>query len=66
MKERIKELIEKILSFKFLMFVIASVFRIKGFIGNTEWLTITMTVICGHIGMKGVHTVMDKRGECGD
>ncbi len=66
MKERLRELIEKVLSFKFLMFAITSIFRIKGYIGNPEWITVTMTVICGHIGMKGVHTVMDKKGECGD
>lgn len=62
MKERIKELFEKVLSFKFLMFVIVTVLKVHNYIGNMEWLTVTMAVICGHIAMKGVHTVVESKG----
>ena len=44
---RARKLIEKMLSFKFLIFVIATVLKCFGVIGGTEWLTITMAVLAG-------------------
>ena len=56
---RFKRLIEKLLSFKFVMFVIATILRIFGFIGNGEWLTIAIFVIGGHVGMKTFYKVRE-------
>lgn len=44
---RARKLIEKILSFKFLIFVIATVLKCFCVIGGAEWLTITMAVLAG-------------------
>ena len=44
---RARKLIEKMLSFKFLIFVIATVLKCFGVIGGAEWLTITMAVLAG-------------------
>ena len=58
-KFRLKRLIEKLLSFKFAMFVITTVLRIFGCIGNAEWLTIAIFVIGGHMGMKTFYRIKD-------
>ena len=44
---RARKLIEKMLSFKFLIFVIATVLKCFAVIGGAEWLTITMAVLAG-------------------
>ena len=44
---RARKLIEKMLSFKFLIFVISTVLKCFGVIGGAEWLTITMAVLAG-------------------
>lgn len=70
LKKRFTELIEKLLSFKFVMFSITTVLRILNYVGNTEWLAVTLAVITGHVGMKGLHSVIDSKdiedpAECG-
>ena len=44
---RLRRLIEKLLSVKFLIFIIATVLKCFGVIGGAEWLTVTMAVIAG-------------------
>ena len=44
---RFQRLVEKMLSIKFVIFIVATVLRCCGVIGNTEWLTIALTVIAG-------------------
>ncbi|MBR4791766.1 MAG: hypothetical protein IK024_12815 [Treponema sp.] len=44
---RAERLIEKLLSVKFVIFVIATVLKCFGVIGGAEWLTVTMAVIAG-------------------
>ena len=44
---RFQKLIEKLLSVKFVIFVIATVLKCFGVIGGAEWLTVTMAVIAG-------------------
>ena len=44
---RFQRLIEKLLSVKFVIFVIATVLKCFGVIGGAEWLTVTMAVIAG-------------------
>ena len=56
---RLKRLVEKLLSFKFVIFSISTFLRIFGFIGNGEWLTIALFVIGGHVGMKTFYKVRE-------
>ena len=44
---RFQRLVEKMLSIKFMIFIVATVLRCFGVIGNAEWLTIALTVIAG-------------------
>lgn len=44
---RFQRLIEKMLSIKFVIFIVATVLRCCGVIGNAEWLTVALTVIAG-------------------
>ena len=44
---RFQRLVEKMLSIKFVIFIVATVLRCVGVIGNAEWLTIALTVIAG-------------------
>lgn len=44
---RFQRLVEKMLSIKFVIFIVATVLRCFGVIGNAEWLTIALTVIAG-------------------
>lgn len=44
---RAERLVEKMLSIKFLIFVVATVLKCFSVIGNGEWLTIAITVIAG-------------------
>ncbi len=44
---RFQRLVEKMLSIKFVIFIVATVLRCLGVIGNAEWLTIALTVITG-------------------
>ncbi len=44
---RAQKLVEKLLSVKFVIFVIATILRCFGFIGNAEWLTVALAVIAG-------------------
>ena len=44
---RFQRLVEKMLSVKFVIFIVATVLRCCGVIGNAEWLTIALTVIAG-------------------
>ena len=56
---RLKRLVEKLLSFKFVIFVISTFLRVFGFIGNGEWLTIAIFVIGGHVGMKTFYRIRE-------
>ena len=44
---RFQRLVEKLLSVKFVIFVIATVLKCFGVISGAEWLTVTMAVIAG-------------------
>lgn len=44
---RFQRLVEKMLSIKFVIFIVATVLRCCGVIGNAEWLTVALTVIAG-------------------
>ena len=44
---RFQRLIEKLLSVKFVIFIVATVLKCFGIIGGAEWLTVTMAVIAG-------------------
>ena len=44
---RFQRLVEKMLSIKFVIFIVATVLKCCGVIGNAEWLTIALTVIAG-------------------
>ncbi len=44
---RAERLIEKLLSVKFVIFVVATVLKCLGIIGGGEWLTVAMAVIAG-------------------
>ena len=44
---RFQRLVEKMLSIKFVIFIVATVLRCCGVIGNAEWLTVVLTVIAG-------------------
>ena len=56
---------EKLLSFKFAMFVIATVLRIFGFIGNGEWLAVALFVLGGQMGLKAFYKVREGSYEKG-
>ena len=59
-KYRAERLVEKLLSFKFVIFVITTVLRCCHVIGNGEWLTVTTIVLAGHEGQKGISKFMDR------
>ena len=44
---RFQRLVEKLLSVKFVIFIVATVLKCFGKIGGAEWLTVTMAVIAG-------------------
>ena len=44
---RFQRLVEKMLSIKFVIFIVATVLRCCGVIGNAEWLTVALAVIAG-------------------
>lgn len=44
---RFQRLVEKMLSIKFVIFIVSTILRCCGVIGNAEWLTIALTVIAG-------------------
>ena len=44
---RAQRLVEKMLSIKFVIFIVATVLRCVGVIGGAEWLTVALTVIAG-------------------
>ena len=44
---RFQRLVEKMLSIKFVIFIVSTMLRCCGVIGNAEWLTIALTVIAG-------------------
>ena len=44
---RIQRLIEKLLSVKFVIFIVATVLLCFGVLGGGEWLTVALTVIAG-------------------
>lgn len=44
---RFQRLVEKMLSIKFVIFIVATVLRCCSVIGNAEWLTVALTVIAG-------------------
>ena len=44
---RFQRLVEKMLSIKFVIFIVSPILRCCGVIGNAEWLTIALTVIAG-------------------
>ena len=44
---RFQRLIEKLLSVKFVIFIVATVLLCCGVLGGAEWLTVTMAVIAG-------------------
>ena len=49
---RAEKLVEKLLSVKFLIFVVATVLLCCGVLGCAEWLTIALTVIAGREAQK--------------
>ena len=49
---RAQRLVEKLLSVKFVIFVITTVLKCFGVIGGAEWLTVTMAVIAGREAQK--------------
>ena len=51
-KFRARRLVEKLLSVKFVIFVIATALRCFGVIGCGEWLTIALVVIAGREALK--------------
>ncbi len=46
-RSRIKTLVEKLLSVKFVIFIVATVLLCCGVLGCAEWLTVALTVIAG-------------------
>lgn len=44
---RAEKLIEKLLSVKFVIFVVATVLLCLGILGSAEWLTVALAVIAG-------------------
>ena len=44
---RFQRLVEKLLSVKFVIFVVATVLLCCGVLGGGEWLTVALTVIAG-------------------
>lgn len=44
---RFKRLVEKLLSVKFVIFVVSTVLLCCGVLGGGEWLTVALTVIVG-------------------
>lgn len=44
---RFQKLIEKLLSVKFVIFIVATVLLCFGVLGDGEWLTVALTVIAG-------------------
>ena len=51
-KWRAEKLVEKLLSLKFVIFVVATVLLCCGVLGCAEWLTIALTVIAGREAQK--------------
>ncbi len=49
---RAQRLVEKMLSIKFVIFIVVTVLRCVGVIGNAEWLTVAMAVIAGREAQK--------------
>ena len=49
---RFQRLVEKMLSIKFVIFIVATVLRCCSVIGNAEWLTVALTVIAGREAQK--------------
>ena len=49
---RAQRLVEKMLSIKFVIFIVATVLRCVGVISNAEWLTVAMAVIAGREAQK--------------
>ena len=49
---RAEKLVEKLLSVKFVIFVVATVLLCCGVFGCAEWLTIALTVIAGREAQK--------------
>ena len=46
-KWRAEKLVEKLLSVKFVIFIVATVLLCFGVLGGGEWLTVALTVIAG-------------------
>ena len=44
---RFQKLIEKLLSVKFVIFIVATILLCCGVLGGAEWLTVALTVIAG-------------------
>lgn len=59
-KYRAGRLIEKLLSFKFVIFVIATVLKCFDIIGGGEWLAVTTIVLAGHEGQKGFSKYLER------
>lgn len=57
---RAGRLIEKLLSFKFVIFVITTVLRCFDIIGGGEWLAVTTIVLAGHEGQKGFSKYLER------
>ena len=51
-KWRAEKLVEKLLSVKFVIFLVATVLLCCGVLGCAEWLTIALTVIAGREAQK--------------
>jgi len=68
MRKRLEELLEKLISFKFVCLLITIMLLVLGYIGEGTFLAVLITVIAGREGQKiaGLMTKKDDNGtECG-
>lgn len=59
-KIRAEMLLEKLLSFKFVIFAVATVLKIMNVIGGGEWLAVASIVLAGHEGQKGLSKFLER------
>ena len=61
---RFQRLIEKLLSVKFIIFIVATVLLCFGVLGGGEWLTVALTVIAGREIQKFKDFKFSKKVDC--
>ena len=62
---RFQRLVEKLLSVKFVIFVVATVLLCCGVLGCAEWLTIALTVIAGREAQKFIERIKNNEESLG-